>query len=221
MSESMAQRVARLVSGGFNSLIDKVENSNPKILLEQTIRELDSAIDDIRVELGTQIAQKHLASKKLSSEISKHDELSKNLQIAIDNERDDLAEAAIEEQMDIETRIPILEKSITESSEKEKELESFIQALQAKKRDMRSEIQALEKVQKEMSLDDSLKPTQKTPKDKAQKAIDAFNRILEQNSNIPANKQNIQSAKKLAELEDFARKNRVAERLAAIKAGKK
>lgn len=221
MSESIAQRVARLVSGGFNSIVDKVENSNPKLLLEQTIRELDSAIDDVRAELGQQIAQKHLVSKKLSSERSKYEELSNNLQVAINNNRDDLAGVAIEEQMDIEARIPILEKSIVESTDKEKELESFIQALQAKKRDMRAEIASLEKIQKDSGLDASLKPTNKTSKDKAQAAIDAFNRILEKNTNISSGTQNIQSAKKLAELEELARKNRVAERLAALKAGDK
>ena len=49
--------------------------------------------------------------------------------------RDDLAEAGIAEQMDIEARLPILENTIADCAAQEKELEGFIAALQAKTRD--------------------------------------------------------------------------------------
>jgi len=63
MSESITRRVARLVSGSVNALVDAMESSSPETVMEQTIRELDSAIADTRSELGQQVAQKHLASK--------------------------------------------------------------------------------------------------------------------------------------------------------------
>ena len=43
--ESIAQRVGRLVSGGFNALVDAVENTAPETVMEQAIREIDSAIE--------------------------------------------------------------------------------------------------------------------------------------------------------------------------------
>ena len=55
--------------------------------------------------------------------------------------RDDLAEAGIAEQMDIEARLPVLENTIADCAAQEKELEGFIAALQAKKREMQQQLQ--------------------------------------------------------------------------------
>ena len=125
MNESIARRVARLMSGSVNALVDAVENASPELVMEQAIREVDAAIADTRAELGQQVAQKHLASKKLIEENNRHEALAEQLSIAVSNERDDLAEAGIAEQMDIEARIPVLELSIADAASKEKELEGY------------------------------------------------------------------------------------------------
>lgn len=222
MSESITRRVARLVSGSVNALVDAVENSAPETVMEQAIRELDNAIADTRSELGQQVAQKHLASKKLMEENSRYEMLAEQLQVAVENGRDDLAEAGIAEQMDIEARIPVLEASIADCANKEKELEGFIQALQAKKREMRAELQAFVQAQQAKANVGSQSATAKqgSAEQKAERATDAFGRILERNSGIPGRDNGLGNAGKLAELEELSRKNRVAERLAALKAGK-
>lgn len=222
MSESITRRVARLVSGSVNALVDAVENSAPEAVMEQAIRELDNAIADTRSELGTQVAQKHLASKKLMEENSRYEMLTEQLQVAVENGRDDLAEAGIAEQMDIEARIPVLEASIADCASKEKELEGFIQALQAKKREMRAELQAFVQAQqaKASAGSQAAAAKQDSAEQKAERATDAFGRILERNSGIPGRDNSLGNAGKLAELEELSRKNRVAERLAALKAGK-
>lgn len=222
MSESITRRVARLVSGSVNALVDAVENSAPEAVMEQAIRELDNAIADTRSELGTQVAQKHLASKKLMEENSRYEMLTEQLQVAVENGRDDLAEAGIAEQMDIEARIPVLEASIADCASKEKELEGFIQALLAKKREMRAELQAFVQAQqaKASAGSQAAAAKQDSAEQKAERATDAFGRILERNSGIPGRDNSLGNAGKLAELEELSRKNRVAERLAALKAGK-
>ena len=140
MNESITSRVARLMSGSVNALVDAVENASPELVMEQAIREVDSAIADTQAELGQQITQKHLASKKLIEENNRYEVLTEQLHIAVANSRDDLAEAGIAEQIDIEARMPVLELSIANATAREKELEGFIQALQAKKREMKSEL---------------------------------------------------------------------------------
>ena len=222
MSESITRRVARLVSGSVNALVDAVENSAPETVMEQAIRELDIAIADTRSELGQQVAQKHLASKKLMEENSRYEALAEQLQIAVANGRDDLAEAGIAEQMDIEARIPVLEASIADCANREKELEGFIQALQAKKREMRAELQACDSTQhaKAAAGRAAAKARKDSPEQKAERATDAFGRILERNAGIAGRDTTLSNAGKLAELEELSRKNRVAERLAALKAGK-
>ncbi len=220
MSESITRRVARLVSGSVNALVDAVENSAPETVMEQAIRELDAAIADTRTELGQQVAQKHLASKKLMEENSRYEALASQLEVAVANGRDDLAEAGIAEQMDIEARIPVLESAISDCAAREKELEGFVQALQAKKREMQAELSAFVQAQQAKSQAASA-VTQRgdSAADKAGRASDAFGRVLEKASGIAGRDTGLGNAGKLAELEELARKNRVAERLAALKAG--
>ncbi|WP_409525599.1 PspA/IM30 family protein [Nitrincola sp. MINF-07-Sa-05] len=222
MSESITRRVARLVSGSLNALVDGVENSIPASTMEQAIREIDSAIDDTRTELGQQIAQKHLASKKLMQENSRHDTLAQQIEIAVSSGRDDLAEAGIAEQIDIEARIPILENSLADCTAREKELESFIQALQAKKRDMKAELSAFEQAQKAQVASGSpgAELHDKSTERRVEKASDTFDRILEKATSVPGAGQSGRSSSQLAELEELSRHNRIAERLAALKTGK-
>lgn len=221
MSESITRRVARLVSGSVNALVDAVENSAPETVMEQALRELDGAIADTRTELGQQVAQKHLASKKLMEENSRYEALSEQLDIAVANGRDDLAEAGIAQQMDIEARIPVLEASITDCAAREKELEGFIQALQAKKREMKAELSAYIQAQTAKTAASAVgNGRSDTANDKAERATDAFGRVLEKASGIAQRDTSLNNAGKLAELEELSRKNRVAERLAALKAGK-
>lgn len=221
MSESITRRVARLVSGSVNALVDAVESSAPEAVMEQAIRELDAAIADTRSELGQQVAQKHLASKKLMEENSRYELLAGQLDVAVANGRDDLAEAGIAQQMDIEARIPVLEASISDCAVREKELEGFIQALQAKKREMKAELTAFAKSQASSSSSTVASGKRAdNATDKAERASDAFGRVLEKASGIAGRDTTLGSAGKLAELEELARKNRVAERLAALKAAK-
>lgn len=222
MSESISKRVARLISGSVNALVAAVENSTPELVMEEALREIDAAIEDARAELAQHLTQKHLASKKLMEENTRHDELTAQLEVALDQGRDDLAEAGIGEQMDIEARIPVLESAIAESAAREKELDGFIQALQAKKREMRSELAAFVKARAAQvaagSAADSARA--ESANSKAERAGEAFGRVMEKASGLPGRNMDLGNGRKLAELEDLARQNRVAERLAALKAGK-
>ena len=150
MSETLSRRVGRLVSGGFHALIDAAENLAPEAVMNESIREIERAVDEVRAELGKVLAQKHLAAKKMADESNRHEAIDANLQAAVDAGRDDLAEAGIAEQMDIEARLPILENTIADCAAQEKELEGFIAALQAKKREMQQQLQDWRAAQQSM-----------------------------------------------------------------------
>lgn len=220
MSESISRRVARLVSGSLNALVDAVENSAPETVMAQAIKEIDSAIADSRSELGQQIAQKHLASKRLIDENNRHENLTTQLEVAVQNGRDDLAAVGIAQQMDIEARIPVLEASISDCSNREKELEGFIQALQAKKREMLAELKAFRDAQQAKEATAANPGQNSSTEDKVQRATDVFERVLENQSGLPGRGLDTSNARQLAELEELSRNNRIAERLAALKAGK-
>ncbi len=220
MKESITGRVGRIISSSVNALVDALENVAPHLVMEEAIREIDGVLDEVKVELGKTLSQKHLAEKRLSDQRKRHVELSQQAQLAVDKGRDDLAEVAIAQQMDIEVQIPVLEQAVGECSGKEKELEGYINALKAKRREMRDELRR---------FNDSLKNSGNSAgggvdstgsiADKVEKAGSAFERILENNSGLPSANRDMDKEAKLAELEELARQNRIKERLEAFKAG--
>lgn len=224
MKETLSGRVGRLISGSFNALIDAVENAAPEIVMEEAIREIDGVIDEVRTELGRVVANKHMSNTRLMEENNKYEELATNIELAVEKDRDDLAEAAISKQLDIEVQIPVLENNIAECGSKEKELESYIQALQAKKREMQGELIQYRESNKEAAAISGDGPvtsanTKQSVNAKVEKAESAFDRVLEKATGLSSvqQKTDAQTAAQVAELQDMAHKNRVSERLQSIK----
>lgn len=220
MSETLSRRVGRLVSGGFHALIDAAENLAPEAVMNESIREIERAVDEVRAELGKVLAQKHLAAKKMADESNRHEAIDANLQAAVDAGRDDLAEAGIAEQMDIEARLPILENTIADCAAQEKELEGFIAALQAKKREMQQQLQDWRAAQQSMGTGKTAggngSDLNRIVRD-AEKSGNAFDRVMGRQNSVHSSTDAAQLVK-LKELEDLSRNNRIAERLAALKA---
>ena len=220
MSETLSRRVGRLVSGGFHALIDAAENLAPEAVMNESIREIERAVDEVRAELGKVLAQKHLAAKKMADESNRHEAIDANLQAAVAAGRDDLAEAGIAEQMDIEARLPILENTIADCAAQEKELEGFIAALQAKKREMQQQLQDWRAAQQSVGAGKAAggngSDLNRIARD-AEKSGNAFDRVMGRQNSVHSSTDAAQLAK-LKELEDLSRNNRIAERLAALKA---
>jgi phage shock protein A len=223
MTENITSRVGRIISGGLHQLVDAVENAAPETVMEQAIREIDSAIEDVRAELGKELATKHLASKRLTDAEVKHTDLSAKITVAIQENREDLAEAAIAQQLDLEAQRPVLEKTIRECDEKERELEGFISALQAKKREMKEELREFRQSRARTLAAPAAagQPATASLESRVAHAESAFDRIQEKQTNLSGLRSDLRTASQLAELEELARKNRIQERLAAAKAAMK
>ena len=222
MAEGLITRVKRLVSGGVNQLVDSIENTSPETVMAEAIREVERAVDQVRDELASVLANKHLANTRLGETSSRHDELQGQIALAVREGRDDLAEAAIARQLDLEVQIPVLESAVADAGREEKELEGYISALQARKREMEAELDAYSRSQQQSSSDSAAAggaAKGDTVEGRARKAEEAFGRVMKNATGLPASDAgDLASATKLAELDDLARKNRVSERLAALKA---
>jgi len=221
MAENLMSRVKRLVSGGVNSVVEAVENAAPETVMKEAIRDIDSAIDDVRNELGLVIANKHHASKRLIEASAKHEDLADKLRLAVDQSRDDLAEAAISRQIDLEAQIPVLEEALNSASAEEAELESYISALSGRKREMEEDLQSY-LASRAVNVGDAPEgQAEPSTNRKVENAENAFNRVLRGATGVPGtSKASHETAKKLAELEQVSRENRIKERLAAVKAVK-
>ncbi len=226
MSEGLVSRVRRLVAGGINDLVESIETGSPETVMRESIREVEKAADDVRDELGRTIAKRHHTNKRLMETAAKHEELASKAAFAIDQGRDDLAEAAIARQLDMEAQIPVLEATLKELTDEQSELEGYISALLARKREMEAELKSLLDSQvtaaSAVSVAGQPKPAEVAGLAAAKRADGAdraFNRVLQSVSGVAAStRSDPDTAPKLAELEKVARDHRIQERLAALKA---
>lgn len=221
MSETLSRRVGRLVSGGFHALMDKAEDLAPMVAFNENVREIEQAIDEVRAELGKIVAQKHLATKKLADENTRHEQLNDSIVTAVNLGRDDLAQVGIAEQIDIEARLPVLENTIADCSEQEKELEGFIVALQAKRRELMTAIENYQKTVATQSQGQGVNAGSNLDKiaQKAEKATNAFDRVMSRQTGFNHSTNANSNAQGLKELEELSRNNRISERLAKLKSG--
>ncbi len=220
MSESLKQRVGRLVAGGFNALVDAVENAAPEAVMEQAIREVDTATAEVRKELGVVEAQRHLTAKRLAEDNKRHDELSDQARLAMQEGRDDLAETAVSRQIDLEAQIPVLESRLADLADEKARLEGYINALKAKKREMREALDSFRQSQRQASQSAGQGDgTGSAGADhRAERATAAFDRVFSRQTGLAgASGASTSEESKLAELEELARKNRIQERLARLK----
>ncbi|NQY54552.1 MAG: PspA/IM30 family protein [Campylobacteraceae bacterium] len=210
MNENIGSRVSRLISGSINALMDKAEGLSPELIMKESIREVDSIIDEVKILLGKENVQERITKKQLDSETNKHVKLNEQIEIAVNENRDDLAKVAISRQIDIESQMPILEESLAKILKGINKLENYIDALNAKKREMNQELIEFIEIQKNQKTNSSVE-------NNIDKAEAAFNRV---NSSIKSKLLDDNDVK-LAELDTLSRNNRVSERLEKLKAVKK
>ena len=217
MTDTLKTRVGRIVAGSFSALVDAIEGASPEMVMEQAIREIDQAISDVQADLGKSVAARHVATRQLADKNAKHEDLAGKISLAITAGRDDLAEAGIAAQLDVEAQIPVIEQAVTIAAEQERELSSYINALRAKKREMQDELAAFRASQKAAA--ESQAPGSTADK-KIAAAEQVFERMMEKHGVVAGlSKADIASAQKLNDLDSLARDNRIKERLAKAKAG--
>jgi len=222
MAESLTHRVKRIISGSAHALISAIEDLTPEAVMEEAIREIDLATDEVRSELGRVVASKHLASKRLLEENNRHDELAGQIELAVDRGREDLAKTAIAQQLDIEAQMPILESTISEATTREKELEGYVTALLAKRREMEGELRAFREARRAENQTASEAAGGGQVGAKVRAAESAFDRMLSRQVGLPGMRSAAsgRTAAQLSELENLSRDNRVEERLAQFKANR-
>jgi phage shock protein A len=225
MKEPVSSRVGRLIAGSVNALISTVEDAAPEMVMEQALREIDGAADDVRAELGKLLATRHLATRRLAEENQRHATLGEQIELAVAQGRDDLAEAAIARQIDVEAQLPVLETAIADAHAQQKELEGYVAALAARRRELETELQQFRAAQKAAQAAQAGGGAAAggggaSPARRVSEAETAFARVLQRASGVPGSTASGADAARLAELDALARTHRIQERLAQIKANK-
>ena len=221
MTESLRSRVTRMIAGGAHALLDKLENIAPVAALEQSVRELEQVTCDVRAALGLIVANRHLTQQQHLKLNKEHDTIGAALATAIANRRDDLAKPAIARQIDIEAQLPVLESSLSELGQQDKELSGFIDALMGKKREMQSAISDFESSRRTTETGAPGLRAGTTAEAKVNAAQSAFDRTYQRQTGLSPTQQaaSLQQSSKLLELNQLVLDNKINERLASLKAG--
>jgi phage shock protein A len=222
MTDTIASRVTRVVSGSVHALIDAVENAAPEATMAQAVREVDHVIDDVRAELGRVEASKHLATTQLNKLNTDHEQLAAQIEAAIAQRREDLARAGLEKQLNIEDQVPVLQKSLADQRDAGKELEGYIAALLAKKREMEQALRDYVATHASRTAGKGAAPGSATGRGKSEDRVAnagaVFDRVLAKQTGLSGlTSAATGDAVKLRELQDLQRANRIEERLAQLK----
>ncbi len=221
MADSLKTRVGRVIAGGVHALIDRLEDQAPEAMMEQSLREAESVIDDVRHELGQVSANRHLAQQQHASLNRQHETLTAQVAEAMRASREDLAHAAISRQLDIEAQLPVLESTLAELARQEQELQGFVAALLAKKREMQDALAQFRASRAAAAGPSATAAKAGGAAGRLEAATESFDRVHQRQTglSVAAQGASLEQAARLRELDDLVRKNKIAERLAQLKAG--
>ncbi len=222
MTDSLKTRVGRVIAGSVHALLDRIEDQAPEATMEQSIREADAVIDEVRHELGTVSANRHLSQRQHANLNQLHATLSSQIDEAMTAGREDLARAAVARQLDIEAQLPVLETTLAEHARQEGELTGFVAALLAKKREMQDALAEFRKSRAAAAATATAPAGASSAAHRIGKVTDAFDRVYERQTGLSgtARQNSLQQAAQLKELDDLVRDNKIAERMAQLKAAK-
>jgi phage shock protein A len=222
MADTLKTRVRRVIAGSVNALLDRIEDQAPEAMMEQSIREADSVIDEVRHELGLLSANRHLSQRQHATLNAHHATLSAQIDEALSQGRDDLARAAVARQLDIEAQLPVLEATLAEQTRQEAELQGFVAALLAKRREMETALAEFRRSRAAAAATRGGGAAPNTAEHRMDQVAGAFDRLYERQTGLAGTARGVglQQAAQLQELDDLMRNNKIAERLAQLKAGK-
>jgi phage shock protein A len=218
MADTLAVRVTRIMAGSAHAFLDAVEDMAPEAMMRQAIRELEQVLAEVRVDLGKVEAGKHLVVSQMTKLNDENELLSAQIETALSQGREELARAGVERQTLIEDQTPVLQRSLAEQNDRASELEGYITGLLAKRREMEEVLK--EYVASQAKVTSVSTAAGKGSKDsKVESAQSSFDRVLSRQTGVSGLVGAATGdAMKLRDLQETARRQRVDEKLAAIKA---
>jgi len=218
MSDTLQDRVVRLVSGGAHALLDKVEGLAPEATLAQAIREIDQVIAEVRAEFGRIEAARHQVATRLAKLAGEHEDLAAKAELAVQEGRDDLAAASLERQTLIEDQLPVLQQNLAEHGERAVQCESYLRALLARKQEREAILAEFIAAQRDAAKPSNGSTETVDHESRMSRAESAFDRVVARQTGIVNLATAPGDAMKLRELAELQRRRRIEERLLALKA---
>lgn len=210
--EGILSRMGRLIAGVAYATVEKAEGVNSVAIVEQAIREIDSAAEEARADLGKARAEEHRIASRRTEIADEIAALEDKIRFAVKESRDDLAKAAVAHQIDLESQIAALEKALADVTERIDEGHKAMQAVLAARRDAEARLADLKRSEQKHDADGSTTGKRSSPDLTVARASAAVTRATGVPGGTPA------GSAELDELERLHRERAIAERLARFKA---
>lgn len=214
MNEGILSRMGRLIAGVANAAVDKAEGSNKIAVVEQALREIDSAADEARTDIGKARAEEYRIQSRRDEIIADLRGLDEKIRLAVSAHRDDLAKAGVARQIDLESQIAALDKALTDARLHLDEGQKALQAVLATRREAEARLADLKRSEVQFPEEAGSGRVRANPADGAARAAAAVSRV----TGVPAGV-NATSAE-LDELDRLHREQAIEARLAQFKTPK-
>jgi phage shock protein A len=214
MSEGILSRMGRLIAGVANAAVDKAEGSNKIVVVEQALREIDSAADEARTDIGKARAEEYRIQSRRDEIVADLRKLDEKIRLAVSADRDDLAKAGVARQIDLESQIAALDKALMNAKLHLDEGQQALQAVLATRREAEARLADLKRSEIQFPEEAGSGRGRTNPADGAARAAATVSRV----TGVPAGV-NATSAE-LDELDRLHREQAIAARLAQFKTQK-
>jgi len=220
MAESIFARVSRIVSAHVEDGVDRMEEAGGEVVMREAVREADRAIDQVKAQREAVMARRLQAARQKQMLAQRLEELTEKAKFALKEGREDLAEAALSRQIDMEAQAGKLDGIQAQAREEEARLDDGLASLTARKAQMEDALSAYAIAQREAALggDGPSRPGRSAEK-KVDAAEQAFDRAMSGAGGVGFTRADADTINRVAEIDGLQKSAAVAERLAALKAG--
>jgi phage shock protein A len=196
-----------------------MEQAGGDSVMREAIREADRAIDQVRAQHEAAMARRLQAARQQKMIVDKLNELTAKARFAIEEGREDLAEAALSRQIDFEEQSRKLELVQTQNREEEARLDDGLTALKTRKAQMEDALSAYMISRREASLGgDGPSRGERSVTKKVDAAEQAFDRAMSGAGGVGFTRADADTINRVAEIDGLQKGAAIAQRLAALKA---
>ena len=219
MAESIFTRVSRIFSARVEDAVDRMEQAGGESVMREAVREADRAIDQVKAEIEAVMTRRLQAVRQKQMLDQRLAELTEKAKFALKEGREDLAEAALSRQLDLESQSERLAQIQTQAHAEEARLDDGLTALKARKSQMEEALNAYAIAQREASLGgDGPNRPERSAEKQVDAAEQAFDRAMTGAGGIGFTRGDADTINRVAEIDGLQKSATVAERLAALKA---
>lgn len=218
MTESIFVRVQRVLSTGVETGVGAIERASGSSLMREAIRQVDRALDDICAEQAASRARRAQAARQQQTLRERLATLSEQARFAMSKGREDLAEAAVARQLDYEAQAERLKKDQAQAAAEAARLDACLAAMKVRKAEMEKELAAFQTARREAACGEYAATPAERSRTKVARAEAAFERAMAAAGGGGAGLIDPEEAAKLAEVDAMQRDDRIAARLAALRA---